>query len=633
VGFSMGRPDVHLDRRVAENHQAIPRNNVRSTPSLDLSTLFDETSETKPMDPKTMAAVRAGKENYLRSNNSYISVAPTLVNDRGNTILHLAASSGHVSLVRYIIQKCPGLLLKSNMMGEVALHLAAEAGHLDVVWNLIDFINDISCTNLPVAKRIYFAKNKNQDTALHVALKGKHEVVASYLVSAAKSLSFVANRDGFSPLYLAIEAGHTSLVTTMCHGTNELSSKVGGRSIVHAALKANRKDILDALLSKDASLINLRDEGRTSLSFGASIGYYQGFSYLFDKNRDKVYVSDDDGLFPTHMAAKYGHVQILEEILKHCPEAIELLDRDGQNILHLAAKYGKLKVIKFILSCCKDKNKKKLINEQDVNGNTPLHLATINWHPKVVSMFTWDHRVDLKKRNYIGFTALDVAEENIDSSYIVHQRLTWMALINAGAPKSSTPITENLRSFKKPDGGKYKDRVNTLMLVATLVATMTFTAGFTLPGGYNDSFPHLGMAVLAKRTAFQVFLVCDTLAMYSSIITIVALIWAQLGDLSIILKAFNIALPFLGLALTSMSIAFMAGTYVAVSHLPLLGYFVLGIGIIFLLVLLLLLVPYVSPYAHAQPLLRHIFYYPYFLKLLAAGDNKNIVDVYTASDE
>lgn len=244
VGFSMGRPDVHLDRRVAENHQAIPRNNVRSTPSLDLSTLFDETSETKPMDPKTMAAVRAGKENYLRSNNSYISVAPTLVNDRGNTILHLAASSGHVSLVRYIIQKCPGLLLKSNMMGEVALHLAAEAGHLDVVWNLIDFINDISCTNLPVAKRIYFAKNKNQDTALHVALKGKHEVVASYLVSAAKSLSFVANRDGFSPLYLAIEAGHTSLVTTMCHGTNELSSKVGGRSIVHAALKANRKGLL-----------------------------------------------------------------------------------------------------------------------------------------------------------------------------------------------------------------------------------------------------------------------------------------------------------------------------------------------------------------------------------------------------
>uniref|UniRef100_A0A0D3DT43 PGG domain-containing protein n=1 Tax=Brassica oleracea var. oleracea TaxID=109376 RepID=A0A0D3DT43_BRAOL len=95
---------------------------------------------------------------------------------------------------------------------------------------------------------------------------------------------------------------------------------------------------------------------------------------------------------------------------------------------------------------------------------------------------------------------------------------------------------------------------------------MTFTAGLTLPGGYNGSAPNLGMAVLTKKTAFQVFLVCDTLAMYCSIIIIVALLWAQLGDISIILKAFYMALPFLGLALTSMSIAFMAGTYAAVSH-------------------------------------------------------------------
>ena len=201
-----------------------------------------------------------------------------------------------------------------------------------------------------------------------------------------------------------------------------------------------------------------------------------------------------------------------------------------------------------------------------------------------------------------------------------------MALINVGAPRSSITVLENLRSFKKPDCGKYKDQVNTLILVATLVATMTFTAGFALPGGYNDSVPNLGMAMLAKKTAFQVFLVCNTLAMYSSIITIVALIWAQLGDRLIILTAFNIALPFLGLALTSMSIAFMAGTYAAVSHLPLLGYFILGIGVIFLLVLLLLLAPYVCPYTHTQPFLRHIVYYPYFLLLVAAGDNNNKFD-------
>lgn len=46
----MGRPDVDLDRRVAEKHPAIPRNDVRSALSFDLSTLFDETSETISMD-------------------------------------------------------------------------------------------------------------------------------------------------------------------------------------------------------------------------------------------------------------------------------------------------------------------------------------------------------------------------------------------------------------------------------------------------------------------------------------------------------------------------------------------------------------------------------------------------------
>lgn len=165
----------------------------------------------------------------------------------------------------------------------------------------------------------------------------------------------------------------------------------------------------------------MRYEGRTCLSFGASIGYYEGVYYLLDKSIDSVYVSDDDGSFPIHMAAKYGHVKILKAILKRCPDALELLDIDGQNILHVAAKNGKAEVIKFILRCYKDKNKEKLINEEDVNGNTPLHLATKNWHPKVVSMLTWDNRVDLETLNHNGLTAIDVAEGNMDSSYTFFQ--------------------------------------------------------------------------------------------------------------------------------------------------------------------------------------------------------------------
>ena len=50
-----------------------------------------------------------------------------------------------------------------------------------------------------------------------------------------------------------------------------------------------------------------------------------------------------------------------------------------------------------------------LINEKDEDGNTSSHLASKGRHPKVVSILTWDKRVDLKLLNEEGKTALDIA--------------------------------------------------------------------------------------------------------------------------------------------------------------------------------------------------------------------------------
>jgi len=49
-----------------------------------------------------------------------------------------------------------------------------------------------------------------------------------------------------------------------------------------------------------------------------------------------------------------------------------------------------------------------------------------------------------------------------------------------------------------------------LLVVAGLLATITFTTGFTLPGGLNND---TGEALLAKDAAFLVFLLADTYAM------------------------------------------------------------------------------------------------------------------------
>ena len=105
--------------------------------------------------------------------------------------------------------------------------------------------------------------------------------------------------------------------------------------------------------------------------------------------------------------------------------------------------------------------------------------------------------------------------------------------------------------------------ISSLMLVAILVATVTFAAGFTVPGGFissDDKDPKKrGMAVLVNQRMFQVFTICDTVALYSSTIASFILLWSQLGDLRSAVISHFVAVLLIGIALLTMSTAFMAG--------------------------------------------------------------------------
>lgn len=152
--------------------------------------------------------------------------------------------------------------------------------------------------------------------------------------------------------------------------------------------------------------------------------------------------------------------------------------------------------------------------------------------------------------------------------------------------------SENLRGISD----KYKDRVNILLLVATLVATVTFAAGIAVPGGFNSSAPNLGMAILTINFNFSLFVIYDTVAMHSSLVAIVALIWAQMGDPELVHRAFRLALPSLSLALIFMSAAFYHGLLATTSHNLLLSIPNTIIYSVFSCLISYLLAPYVGPY-------------------------------------
>ncbi|OAO97734.1 hypothetical protein AXX17_AT4G04370 [Arabidopsis thaliana] len=328
--------------------------------SLRLSDLCDLPGEYVLMKTEMLSTLSDGNEEWLETLRSHGTPLACLKNDQGDSILHLAATWGNLELVKSIVSECPCLLLELNSKDQLPLHVAALTGHPAVVEDLVASVTFSSARLAEEDREIlnpYILKDINGDTALNLALKGHYTEVALCLVNANQQASFLACKDRISPLYLAVEAGNVLLVKAMLGNDGP-----EGRNSNVESLFVDERD----------------EEGRTCLSFGASIGYHKGVRNLLDRSRKGVYVCDDDGSYPIHVAAEKGHIEVVKEICKRCPVSTHLRNRKDQNILHIAADRGRFRLLR------QWRNHEHLANEKDVGGNTPLHLATIKWRPRAV---------------------------------------------------------------------------------------------------------------------------------------------------------------------------------------------------------------------------------------------------------
>ncbi|XP_060215401.1 protein ACCELERATED CELL DEATH 6-like [Lycium barbarum] len=120
---------------------------------------------------------------------------------------------------------------------------------------------------------------------------------------------------------------------------------------------------------------------------------------------------------------------------------------------------------------------------------------------------------------------------------------------------------------------KIMQAAQTHLVVATLIMTVTFTAGFTLPGGFesNTNSPNTGMAILLRRTAFHAFFVTDAIAFTSSaaaVFTYFAMAASVISvtKLSVVMRLYKIAAFLQLLAMSAVVIAFLTGMYATLAH-------------------------------------------------------------------
>ncbi|KAJ7981456.1 Protein ACCELERATED CELL DEATH 6 [Quillaja saponaria] len=548
------RCNKRIQKLKAEDNSSIPNSRV-------------ERQANKHMIHELYDAIKDGDVDHFVDSLERVSLEKNLsltaisdqVTPAQNSMLHVAIKFGHKEIAELVAHHFPTLINRRNICGDTALHVAARTlSNSNLINALLERTNmndDQSQESMIPITRI---KNELGNTALHeaVMIRGNLNQVST-LVKEDPEVVHYLNKAGKSPLYLAVDIdkeflevllqvqfkniieeplqqGNSPLHAAILKGARterklpDLFVKTwrGTKRIAHRLLRDRKdqtppsKDLLEVILEKRPELMYYKDEkGWNALHFAAWIGYLKGVRILLEKDSQSALERNSKGHLPIHLACKRHRFDVVNEFLQQeCPDPIELLNEEGQNILHIAAKNGNDNVVKYIL---RNKKLESLLNQKDRKGNTPLHLATKSIYPKTVVLLTNDKRVEVNHLNNKQLTPYDVALLHPNIPRTIRESTTCIILHSAGSflTKKGSELLRQKWYRRRPQVEWFKDKISTLLLVSILVATVTFAAGFTVPGGFNSSGSHdHGTAILVNRKMFQAFIICDTVAMYSSII-------------------------------------------------------------------------------------------------------------------
>ncbi|ESR33367.1 hypothetical protein CICLE_v10007131mg [Citrus x clementina] len=451
------------------------------------------------------------------------------------------------NFVRVILEMCPILLLKANAKGETLLHIAARHGHYDIVQVLIAECKKPHQNNpeegVAAARLMLGTTNEAKDTALHEAVRYNQVDVVKMLTKEDPNLSYDANEAGETPLYLAAERGY--------------------------------KDVMEDILSTCESPVDHGPMGRTALHAAAFREYtLQTYYYFFRKDR-----------------AGKGRAYTMQELIRSCPSSCELVDDRGWNVFHFAAHSGSRRTVEFLLE---NPSLGNLMNEKNYDGNTPLLEHAVSG--SFIKSFVCHPKVDRLAFNHQNNSAEDIIRskkvliwENEESFLGCLARLNPIRcqrhIVNGNGERKeqgSNTSTEDKKSNdrKEKSSSRYEELEQSVneskeshLVVAALIATVTFTAGITVPGGYiNGIDPDQGAAVLAKRSAFQAFVIFNSLALILSASAVFFHLYLSLlRDKIMEYILWKVSRGMIQLAMFAMVFAFLTGTYSVLHNAKLLA--------------------------------------------------------------
>ncbi|KAK1327105.1 hypothetical protein QJS10_CPA01g01001 [Acorus calamus] len=519
------------------------------------------------MKPSLYEAARSGDVQYLEKTAEPLhSTTP-----QGNTALHISARLGHINFTKTLLEQSDRLLTRTNNDGENPLHVAAKAGHVHVADAMLTHAErwpaDPETDEGGVAV-ITQAKNQEGNTPLHEAVRAGREEVALKLLKWDTLVAYEANLEGETPMNLAARGGMYNVVKAMLNIVvpPDLPEAVA-HTPLHEAVIGGHEDVVELLIDRRKDMITVADvTGRTALHYAAQKDNGWMVDMLLTDNPSLAYIQNIEGSPPLHIAAAFNSKSAITELLKRCPDAAEQLDKSKMTALHVAVKHGSLHALRTLLKMI---DLEEIVNRGDKDLNTPLHVAAKNSRIQSMMVLLEDKRIDVRLINKNGETARDIIESHTEID--PYQVYIWKQLKKREAglsrerqnPESSKEVWPSKQKMMPAVDEQFKSTAGTYTLVAALIATVTFAAIFTMPGGYSQTN---GTAIRTKNAAFKVFVVSNTVATCSSLVVVFCFIWAWKDPVMFKLSQLIWGHRLTVIACLAMLVSLMMAVYVVVAE-------------------------------------------------------------------
>jgi ankyrin repeat protein len=337
----------------------------------------------------------------------------------GNTALHYAAQwklAVHVPL----LVRNGSKLEAANATGETPLFMAAKANSPETIRSLLTAGASIhardSLGNSPLHSAVRWNAPNSIDPLINAGnsvnaqnLAGKsplHEAVRLGLTASETMLiSWRANieiRDtqGNTPLMEAVQGGFPGAVERLTGaGADPVTRNNSGDTPLHIAVTMQRTDLVTILLNSGASIHARNSQGITPFQI-ALVTSSAMVSTLLTK--DRILISDDNGLSPLHIAVKEGAAPVMIQIIISRGGRISSVDSEGRTPLRLALDLNALEDAKILADTGSD------VFAPAADGRTPASVALSKGERAVRSLFSG---TAINARDGTGNTVLHYAAQ------------------------------------------------------------------------------------------------------------------------------------------------------------------------------------------------------------------------------